>query len=63
LLGELTKKATLPVITNGAAIDAILVSGEGKMLAKELEVGDIYRCASGAVRGYRSERAAEMVII
>jgi len=66
LLGEMTKKATLPVITNGAAIDAILSGNAGqaaaKMLAKELESGDIYRMASGASGGFRSERAMGMVL-
>jgi predicted nucleotidyltransferase len=65
LLGELTKKATLPVITNGAATDTILSNGgaAGVMLAKELEAGDIYKCAAGASGGYRNERAAGLVII
>jgi len=79
LLGEITKKATLPVITHGAAIDEILAgnarfmgctpatittaSPAAKMLAKELEAGDIYRLASGANGGFRSERASQVVII
>ncbi|MCL1842563.1 MAG: nucleotidyltransferase family protein [Defluviitaleaceae bacterium] len=63
LLGEITKKATLPVITNGAAVDEILKSGNaaGKMLAKEIEAGDIYRLNFPS--RYHSERGAEMVII
>jgi len=63
LLSQMVKKATLPVITSGAAMDKILNSGKGAMLAKELEAGDIYRCAAGVGGGYRSERAAELVII
>lgn len=65
LLGEMTKKAALPVLTNGAAIDAVLSSGSAaaKMLAKELEAGDVYRCATNYPGGYRSERAAGVVII
>jgi len=65
LLGEITKKATLPVITHGAKMDEILNSktAAAKMLSKELEVGDIYRLATGANGGYRSERASAIVII
>ncbi|MCL2456207.1 MAG: nucleotidyltransferase family protein [Defluviitaleaceae bacterium] len=62
LLGEITKKAALPVITNGAAIDEIF-SRCGDMLAKEFEAGDIFRCVSGARGGFRSERAAQIVIV
>jgi len=68
LLSELTKKATLPVITHGAAIDTILMKktlggAAAKMLLKDLEAGDIYRCATHSPGGYRSERAAKLVII
>ncbi|MCL1884423.1 MAG: nucleotidyltransferase family protein [Defluviitaleaceae bacterium] len=72
LLGEITKKATLPVITHGAAIDDVLVQSlltsinseaAAKMLAKELEVGDIYKCATGLRGGYRSERAIGMIVV
>ncbi|MCL2577587.1 MAG: nucleotidyltransferase family protein [Defluviitaleaceae bacterium] len=65
LLGEMTKKATLPVITHGAAIDTILLSGtaSAKMLAKELEAGDIYRCVTGHPGGYRSERANGIIVM
>ena len=64
LLGEMTRKATLPVITYGAAMDEILSSNSlaAKMLAKELEAGDIYRLATGASGGYRSERGAGIMI-
>ena len=65
LLGEMTRKASLPVITHGAAVDEIL--GEGgaaaKMLAKDLEAGDIYRIATGTKGGFRSERGNGVVII
>jgi len=65
LLGEMAKKATLPVITHGAAMDNILSSGgaAGTMLAKELEAGDIYRIATGTVGGFLSERGVGMVVI
>jgi predicted nucleotidyltransferase len=87
LLSEITKKAALPVITHGAAIDNMLgpvrkfptreysanderrefpdaiASAAAKMLAKDLEAGDIYRCATHARGGFRSERAAELVLL
>ncbi|MCL2225366.1 MAG: nucleotidyltransferase family protein [Defluviitaleaceae bacterium] len=65
LLGEITKKATLPVITNGAAMDSILQSNTpaAKLLAKELEAGDIYRTATNAPGGFRSERGNEIIIV
>jgi predicted nucleotidyltransferase len=65
LLGKLTKKAALPVITHGAAIDKILREGgsAAKMLAKDLEAGDIYRCATRERGGFRSERARSVIKI
>lgn len=65
LLGEITKKATLPVITSGAEMNAILSSGgaAAKMLAKELQVGDIYRCAKGSPNGIKCERTVQMVVV
>ncbi|MCL2841383.1 MAG: nucleotidyltransferase family protein [Defluviitaleaceae bacterium] len=65
LLSEMTKKASLPVMTNGAALDNILSQGgaAADMLAKELEAGDIYRLASGASGGFRSERAMGVVVV
>jgi predicted nucleotidyltransferase len=67
LLGEMAKKATLPVITHGEKIDEILAGEHGeaaaKMLAKELEVGDIYNCATGKSGGFRAERGAQIVVV
>ncbi|MCL2386781.1 MAG: nucleotidyltransferase family protein [Defluviitaleaceae bacterium] len=67
LLGEMTKKATIPVITHGAAIDAVLAGHSGmaaaKMLAKDLEAGDIFRCATRCKGGFRSERGVGVVVV
>ncbi|MCL2216493.1 MAG: nucleotidyltransferase family protein [Defluviitaleaceae bacterium] len=65
LLGRMTKKASLPVITSGAALDEMLSQGgaAGKMLSQELEAGDIYRLASGAGGGFRSERGVGVVVV
>jgi len=65
LLGEMTKKASVPVITHGAAIDEMLAQDgvAAKMLAKELEVGDIYRLATSQGGGYRSERGTAVVVV
>ncbi|MCL2406048.1 MAG: nucleotidyltransferase family protein [Defluviitaleaceae bacterium] len=62
LLGEMTSKATLPVITHGKAMDN-LTGLAAKMLAKEFEVGDIYRLAFGKIKGYRHERSMPVVIV
>ena len=65
LLSEMTKKAALPVITSGAAMDKILQqnTAAGKMLAKELEAGDIYRLATGEGGGFRGESGKGVVIV
>jgi len=61
LLGRIVKRATLPVITHGAIMDAVLDGEYGiaaaKMLDKDLQAGDIYRCATRAMGGRRAERA------
>ena len=62
LLSEMTSRATLPVITHGKAMDN-LEGVAAHMLAKEFEVGDIYRLAFGKPKGYRHERAIPMVIV
>jgi len=62
LLGQITKKASLPVITHGQAMDN-QVGVEAKMLAKELEAGDIYKMAFGGPCGYRHERGQGIVIV
>ena len=65
LLGDMSKKASLPIITHGAEIDKLL-GEEGtasKMLAKELEAGDIYRLSTGAEGGFRSERGQGIVVV
>jgi len=62
LLGQITKKASLPVITHGQAMDN-QVGVAAKMLAKELEAGDIYKMAFGGSYGYRHERGQGIVIV
>ena len=65
LLGDMSKKASLPIITHGFEIDKLLgeEGAASKMLAKELEVGDIYRLATGASGGFRSERGQGIVVV
>jgi predicted nucleotidyltransferase len=65
LLSQLTKNATKPVITNGTALDTLLSSGgtPAKILTKELQSSDIYRCATNAPGGNRSERGSGLVIV
>ena len=65
LISEITKKAKLPVITSGKEMDKILNDGGagGKMLAKELEAGDIYRLATNEKGGLRHERGKGLVIV
>jgi len=62
LLSEMTRRASLPVITHGKAMDN-LQGLAAKMLAKEFEVGDIYRLAFNGIKGYRHERAVPMVVV
>jgi len=62
LLGEMTRRASLPVLTTGHAMDK-LAGLNAKMLAKELEVGDIYRMAFGGAAGYRHERGVPLVVV
>ena len=65
VVGEMTRKANLPVVTHGAAMDKLLQSGgaAAKMLSQELMAGDIYRLASGESGGYRSERGMSVVVV
>ena len=65
LVGEIAKNAKLPVITSGKDMDRILSSGgaEGKMLAKELEAGDVYRLASNERVKYRHERGMGIIVV
>ncbi|MCL2356781.1 MAG: nucleotidyltransferase family protein [Defluviitaleaceae bacterium] len=58
LLGRLTEKAALPVITHGAAMDEISTT----MLAKDFEATDIYRIATAA-EGFRRERAEGIIVV
>ena len=62
LLGEMTRRAGLPVITTGEAMDK-LEGPAAAMLAKEFEAGDIYRLAFGGAAGYRHERGMPMVVV
>jgi len=65
LVGNIVRRAKLPVITHGSAMDEILRSGDlaAKMLKQELKAGDIYRLASGASGGYQSERGMGVVVV
>ena len=65
VIGEISRKTSLPVITSGAAMDELLRAGGlgGKMLSQELMAGDIYRLASGESGGYRSERGAGIITV
>jgi len=65
LVGYIVQHAKLPVITHGAAMDDILRGGglAAKMLAHEMRAGDIYKIASGAGGGYRSERGQGIVLV
>ncbi|MCL2286079.1 MAG: nucleotidyltransferase family protein [Firmicutes bacterium] len=65
IVGEMSRNASLPVITNGAAMDELLqTDGLGaKMLSQELMAGDIYRLISGESGGYCSERGAGIIIV
>jgi len=62
LLGEMTRKASLPVITHGGSMDK-LEEPAASMLAKEFEVGDIYRLALGSKDRYRHERGIPIVVV
>jgi len=62
LLGEITRHASLPVITTGAEMDK-LQGIAASMLAKEFEVGDIYQLAFKGRKGYRHERGIPLVIM
>jgi len=64
-VGEIARKARLPVITHGAAIDKLLADGgvAGEMLMQELVAGDVYRIASGETGGYMSERGKGVVVV
>ncbi|MCL2570956.1 MAG: nucleotidyltransferase family protein [Defluviitaleaceae bacterium] len=62
LLGEMTRKATLPVITTGQGMDNLQGSA-AKMLATEFIAGDIYQMTMGKTCGYRHERGIPMVIL
>jgi predicted nucleotidyltransferase len=62
LLGEMVRRARLPVLTHGASINALMAQGgpSAKTLAKDMEAWDIYRLAYKK-GSRRSER--EMKII
>ena len=65
LVGELTERAALPVITSGKDIDRLLSekSAASDMLRKELEAGDIYRTLSMEPGRHRHERREPLVIV
>jgi predicted nucleotidyltransferase len=71
LVSEMARRASLPVLTSGAAIDGLLARGgtPAKMLEKELEAGDIYRLAyrgdgfQNNRSGYRYERGMGIICV
>ncbi|MCL1846333.1 MAG: nucleotidyltransferase family protein [Defluviitaleaceae bacterium] len=67
LLGAITKKAALPVITHGAAMDEILRGDKGEaaaaMLAKDFEATDIYRIATNTPCAFRGERGEGIIVV
>ena len=65
VVGRMAQNAGLPLITHGAAMDAVLQKGgqAAKMLKGELMAGDIYRVASGEKGGYLRERGMGLVVI
>ena len=65
LVSEIASNAVLPFITRGKEMDRLL-NGSGnaaKMLAKELEVGDLYRIASNEKGNFRSERGMGIIVV
>jgi len=60
LLGELTKKATLPVLTTGPAMDS-LKGAAANLLAKELEVGDVYNLVANGRTSHKHERGLPII--
>jgi len=65
LVGEMTRKASLPVVTSGAAMDRLISEGglAAKMLMQELTAGDIYRIASGDGGGHYRECGMGVVVV
>ena len=65
LIGEIARKASLPVITNNATVDRLLKDGgaAAKMLSQEFMAGDVYGIACGEKRGYCSERREGIVVV
>jgi len=62
LLGEMTRNASLPVVTSGKDMDK-LEGAAATVLAKEFEAGDIYSMAHAGTSGYRHERRMPIVIV
>jgi len=65
VVGEITKKASLPVITHGAAMDRLThdISPAAKMMLQEFYAGDIYRLVTGESGDYLSERGKKIIIV
>jgi len=65
LVGEITKKASLPVLTHGRATDRLMAGGgaAAKMLKLEFSAGDIYRVASKEKGGVFAERGKGIVVV
>ena len=63
-VGEITKKASLPVITHGAEMDRLISNGgePAAMLLQEFVAGDVYSLAT-KTSVYKSERGTAMVIL
>jgi len=62
LLGEMTRHASLPVLTTGKDMDQ-LEGPAANMLGKDLEVGDIYQMANSSDIRYPHERGMPLVIV
>ena len=65
LLGEITRRAILPVITTGKALDELICQNglPAHMLKKELIAGDIFRISTGERGGFYSERGTGLVVV
>jgi predicted nucleotidyltransferase len=69
VVGEITRRSRLPVLTHGAAMDELLAKGgpAAEMLEKEFEAGDIYRLVRKPNKpepkkwGFRGERGKEIL--
>ena len=65
LVSNIASNAKVPLITSCKEMDRLLNSGQdiAKMLAKELEAGDLYRLASNECGKLQSERGMGIVVV